>query len=70
MPRLVTTDELPGANLLDTRQVAELLNVSTTLVEQWRASGEGPTYIKMGRLIRYRVEDVDKFITKNTVEHE
>lgn len=49
-------------DLLDTRQVAELLGIQPQTLELWRQKGDGPIFIKIGRLVRYRLEDVEAFI--------
>ena len=50
-----------ASKLLDTNQLAEqLLNKSNT-IEGWRIKGVGPRYIKMGRLVRYRLEGVGRW---------
>jgi excisionase family DNA binding protein len=52
-------------SLLTTRQAAELLQVKESTMEQWRWQGRGPIFIKVGRLARYRREDLATF----TAEH-
>ncbi|GFO59230.1 hypothetical protein GMST_15550 [Geomonas silvestris] len=39
--------------LLDQKEVAEMLGVSTKTLECWRWKKIGPEYIKIGRLARY-----------------
>jgi predicted DNA-binding transcriptional regulator AlpA len=44
-------------------EVAKLLGVDRATLRRWRASQQGPSYIRLGpRLIRYQGEDVEKFI--------
>lgn len=43
-------------------QVAQLASVSIALVRKWRRQGTGPRFLKLGRLIRYRVKDVDAWL--------
>lgn len=48
---------------MDTKALAEYLDVSTRTVEQWRLVGsDGPPYLKIGRLCRYRRADVDAWL--------
>ena len=55
-----------ASKLLDTNQLAEqLLNKSNT-IEGWRIKGVGPRYIKIGRLVRYRPEDVELWLEAQT----
>lgn len=48
--------------LLDTSEVANLLTNKPNTIEGWRIKGMGPRYIKIGRLVRYRIEDVNAWI--------
>lgn len=54
--------------LLDEASLASQLRVSRSTLQSWRYSGRGPRWIKLGRLIRYRLADVDAFLaaTANT----
>ena len=44
--------------LLDQKQLAEYLGKSQAWCERARWAGDGPKFIKLGRHVRYRVEDV------------
>lgn len=52
---------------LDTKQAAELTGISTVTLERWRAEGEGPPYVKLGRLVKYRRVDLDAFMEAKLV---
>lgn len=48
--------------LLTPQDVAARLGVSTTTLATWRCTKRYPlTYIKVGRLVRYRLADVETF---------
>lgn len=48
--------------LLTPQDVAERLGVSIATLATWRCTKRYPlTYVKVGRLVRYRVADVDAF---------
>ena len=51
-----TNPEIP--ELLSQRQLAARLGVTTPTLERWRETGDGPAFIRVGRLCRYRTEDV------------
>ncbi len=36
--------------------------VSTRTLQRWRLEGFGPTYVKLGRLVRYRQSDLESFL--------
>lgn len=48
--------------LLDERMLAELLGVSTRTTQLWRQTGQGPPYLLLGRLVRYRTSDVSTWL--------
>lgn len=53
--------------LLDTIQAAEYLGgIKPNTLEGWRVLGKGVPYIKIGRLVRYRLEDLDAYIEGQT----
>ena len=41
--------------------VANRLGVSRFTVRAWRQKGFGPKFLKMGRAVRYRSEDVQEY---------
>lgn len=46
---------------ISTKQAAKLLSISHRTLEDWRLNGQGPPFIKWGRLVRYRVSDLRAF---------
>lgn len=49
--------------LLTTREVAPLLNVSTNTLRNWRHQGSGPRYVKLGyRIVRYPMSSLRAYI--------
>src|SRR5436305_349481 len=49
-------------------EVAERLGVSRFTVRSWRLKGVGPRFLKMGRAVRYRSQDVDEYERQALVE--
>lgn len=47
--------------VLSDTEVAERLGVSPFTVRAWRRKGQGPRFVKFGRAVRYRSEDVEAF---------
>jgi hypothetical protein len=41
--------------------------VSTRTLQSWRMKDQGPAYIKVGRAIRYRSDDLLAYVEANTV---
>lgn len=49
-------------SLLTPQDVADRLGVSTTTLATWRCTKRYPlAYVKVGRLVRYRIADVEAF---------
>ena len=49
-------------------EVAARLGVSRFTVRSWRLKGFGPRFLKMGRAVRYRPQDVDEYERQALVE--
>ncbi len=49
-------------------EVAARLGVSRFTVRSWRLKGLGPRFLKMGRAVRYRSQDVDQYERQALVE--
>lgn len=41
--------------------------VSPRTLQRWRQEGVGPAFVKLGRAVRYRREDLDSFLANRTV---
>jgi excisionase family DNA binding protein len=55
-PTLLGVDEY-----LTEAEVAELLKVSVGTLRRWRREGTGPPSLRLGRGVRYRRRDVDRW---------
>jgi hypothetical protein len=55
-------------NLLNEREAAGVIACSVALLRKWRLFDEGPAYCKIGRLVRYRQEDLNAFLDQHRVE--
>lgn len=56
MPRKVKT----------TIEAAEYVGCSPAALRAWRKTGKGPRYYCAGRLIRYKVGELDEWIARNS----
>ena len=59
----------PQDMLLNTRQVAELLGVSMSFLEERRVDGEGPRVTRLGRACRYAVRDIKLWLQSRAQVH-
>ena len=48
--------------LLTEQDAATLLHVTVKAVQGWRYRGGGPRFVKVGRCVRYRLEDLQAFV--------
>ncbi len=49
--------------LLTEQQLAAVLHVKVKSLQAWRSRGGGPPFVKLGRCVRYRLEDLEAFLT-------
>lgn len=48
------------------REVATFLGLPAQTLAQWRYLGKGPRSIKVGRHVRYRWRDVERWLDENS----
>ena len=60
--------ELPDP-LYVTNEAAALLRSNPRTLERWRTTGEGPTFVKLGRRVAYRLSDLQGFVEGRTRQH-
>jgi predicted DNA-binding transcriptional regulator AlpA len=65
-PHRKNVSQVPAA-LIDTEATAARLGVQVQTLKNWRAAGEGPPYVKVGRAVRYDPRALDRWIVKQTV---
>lgn len=53
--------------LIDEKQLCAELGISSVTATKWRAKADGPPFIKVGRLVRYRRADVEAWLTSRTI---
>lgn len=56
----------PDGNLLTPQQAAEALALSVSWLAKLRLYGGGPPFLKLGRCVRYRREDLTKWLENKT----
>jgi predicted DNA-binding transcriptional regulator AlpA len=53
--------------LIDTKALGILTGFSPRTLERKRVSGTGPAYVKVGKAVRYRPEDVQAWIANHLI---
>jgi len=56
--------------LVDEKKAAEILGLAVQTLRNYRHLGRPPAYVKFGRAIRYPLNDLFDFITKNRIDPE
>lgn len=55
---------------VDDKQTAQVIGAKTSTLAVWRSTGRyNLPFIKVGRLVRYRVSDLAEFMARRTAEH-
>lgn len=58
------TERVP---LLTPAELAALLAVPESTLADWRYRRSGPRYLRLGRLVRYSLEEVDEWLAAGSV---
>ena len=58
---------LDSPRLLTEQEVSRLFSVSLAFLRKKRFQSDGPRYLKIGRMVRYRLEDVEEFFNAYVV---
>ena len=53
---------------VDERGAAEIVGCAPRTLANWRSQRRGPRFIRVGRLIRYRIEDLESYLDSRIVE--
>lgn len=48
-------------DLVSPDRLADRWNITPTTLSQWRWSGRGPQYLKLGGRVMYRIQDIEEF---------
>jgi len=63
-----TMEQVKPVTIMTVQQAAEYLGLAVSTLNKWRCHGGGPIFVKMGRAVRYRVEDLNAFIENQSRE--
>jgi predicted DNA-binding transcriptional regulator AlpA len=65
----MSDDTTTRASLADPPAVAAYLGIPLATLSQWRYRGQGPTSLRVGRHIRYRWSDVERWLAEQASTH-
>jgi hypothetical protein len=46
-----------------------MLDLHPNTLCKWRISGKGPRYVKAGRVVKYRISDIENWLSTQTFSH-
>ncbi|MBG52200.1 MAG: hypothetical protein CML99_07250 [Rhodobiaceae bacterium] len=49
-------------SILTTTEAAAYLGLAISTLNKWRCYGDGPQFVKLGRAVRYKRDDLDCFV--------
>ena len=52
---------------LTPKEVGEIFGLKVGTLSQWRNKGIGPDYFKLGKAVRYKREEIEKFIESTRI---
>ena len=52
---------------LNEYEASKYLGLSVITLRNWRCYRKGPKYMKLGRAVRYRIEDLDEYMNQQTI---
>ncbi len=64
-PQPISVDQRPL--VMDEEAAAAKLGVSPRTLQRWRSGGRGPAYARLGKLPKYRLEDLEAFVAQHRV---
>jgi predicted site-specific integrase-resolvase len=53
---------------LSEKDVAEITKLSLSTLRNYRCLGKAPVYLKVGKAVRYRENDIIRFMERNRIE--
>lgn len=57
---------VPSSPILTPVEAAAWLRSKTRTLERWRHEGKGPTFVRVGRHVGYRLEDLETWLARHT----
>ena len=54
--------------ILSTKEAAAYVRLGANTLEKLRLTGTGPAFLKLGRAVRYRSEDLDAWLDARVVQ--
>lgn len=60
---------LRGRRYVDTKSAAHHVSLHPDTLRRYRREGGGPPYSRVGRAVRYDIEELERWMAERTVSH-
>jgi predicted DNA-binding transcriptional regulator AlpA len=64
----MTTLHAPPDRLISTEEAAAILDLKPGTLATWRVRRFGPSFVRLGKAVRYRESDVRAFVSAATIQ--
>jgi predicted DNA-binding transcriptional regulator AlpA len=54
----------PDTRLLTEKETAEILGIKVCTLQKWRQQGRGPRYYRLGKAVRYGLDDLGEYLSE------
>lgn len=54
------------AQMLNEKEVAARWSISPRTLQAWRLKGGGPRFVRLGRAVRYMVQELEQWVANQT----
>lgn len=65
---VMTPEASPDRAAFPTAEAAQYVGLAGTTLKKWRVTGDGPSDVKAGSRIVYRIKDLDAWLLANRVK--
>ena len=62
--------ELDRNTAINENKAAEVMDVKIQTLRNWRHLRKGPPYLKLGRCVRYKIDDIKSFMEAHRIDPE
>lgn len=52
---------------IDEKEVSKITGIAVQTLRNWRFQQKGPPYCKLGRMVRYGFDDLNRFMEENKI---
>ena len=58
---------MENSKLIPDTQASKILGIAVQTLRNWRQEGKGPAYLKIGRSVKYSIDDLKRFLEAHKI---